>query len=85
MKGQDWTKEELEKLQEHYGKMPNKELQEKYQPNITVKSFWRKASELGITLQKNTTGLKKKMKYCENTMVKYQMKNCRKTTCRAER
>ena len=85
MKGQDWTKEELEKLQEHYGKMPNKELQEKYPPNRTGKSIRQKASELSITLAKKTTGLKKKMKYCENTMVKYQMKNCRKTTCRAER
>ncbi|MCM1150022.1 MAG: HNH endonuclease [Butyricicoccus sp.] len=50
MTGQNWTKEELEKLHEHYSKMPNKELQEKYLPNRTVKSIRQKASELGITL-----------------------------------
>ena len=52
MKGQDWTKEELEKLQEHYGKMPNKELQKKYLPNRTPQSIRTKASELGIALAK---------------------------------
>ena len=50
MKGQDWTNEELEKLREHYGKMINKELQEKYLPNRTENAIRRKASELGITL-----------------------------------
>ena len=52
MKGQDWTKEELEKLQEHYGKMPNKELRRKYLPNRTSQSIRWKASELGIALAK---------------------------------
>lgn len=50
MKGQDWTNEELEKMQEHYGKMANKELREKYLPNRTSLAIWRRASSLGIGL-----------------------------------
>ena len=53
MKGQDWTKEELEKLQEHYGKMPNKELQEKYLPNRTTSAIMSKANTLRIVATSN--------------------------------
>ena len=53
MKGQDWTKEELEKLQEHYGKMPNKELQEKYLPNRTPSAIMSKANKLRIVATSN--------------------------------
>lgn len=53
MKGQDWTKEELEKLQEHYGKMPNKELQEKYLPNRTTSAIMSKANKLRIVATSN--------------------------------
>ena len=56
MKGQDWTKEEVEKLQEHYGKMPNRELQEKYLPNRSEHSIRWKASELRIALKRSSTG-----------------------------
>ena len=53
MKGQDWTKEEVEKLQEHYGKMPNKELQEKYLPNRTTSAIMSKANKLRIVATSN--------------------------------
>lgn len=61
MKGQDWTNEELEKMQEHYGKMANKELREKYLPNRSENAIKRKASELGITLAKKSGWTKKEI------------------------
>lgn len=62
MKGQDWTKEEDEILQKYYGKVPNKELREKYLPNRTEQSIRRKASELGITLKENLAWTKEEDK-----------------------
>ena len=53
MKGQDWAKEELEKLQEHYGKIPNKKLRGKYLPNRTLQAMWMRASSLGIAQKRN--------------------------------
>ena len=63
LKGQDWTKEELEKLQEHYGKMPNKELREKYLPNRTPQAMSQRANSLDITQTRNPdwTGLEKNL------------------------
>lgn len=66
MKGQDWTKEELEKLQEHYGKMPNKELREKYLPNRSEHSIKRKASELGIASKRALPWTEKELENLRN-------------------
>lgn len=47
-KNPNWTKEEDEILREHYGKMPNKELQAKYLSDRTTKAIVSRAAILGI-------------------------------------
>ena len=79
MKGQDWTKEELEKLQEHYGKMPNKELQRKYLPNRTPQSIRRKASELGIALAKRPEWNKEELEKLQENYSKISIEELQKT------
>lgn len=53
MKRKNWAKEELEKLHEHFGEMPTKELRKKYLPNRSEQSISRKASALGIASAKS--------------------------------
>ena len=45
-KNPNWTKEEDEILREHYGKMPNKELQAKYLSDRTTKAIVSRAAIL---------------------------------------
>lgn len=79
MKGQDWTKEELEKLQEHYSKMSNKELQEKYLPNRTEHSIRWKASELGIASTGAPTWTKKELEKLQEYYGKVSNEELQKT------
>lgn len=79
MKGQDWTKEELEKLQEHYGKMPNKELQRKYLPNRTPQSIRWKASELGIALAKRPEWNEEELEKLQENYSKISIEELQKT------
>lgn len=44
-----WTNEELEILRQHYGKMPQKEIQRTYLPNRSVPTITQKAKALGLT------------------------------------